>query len=104
MMRRNDEIVNEMEFRMLSACNGLSSHLPATAMKGFFQSIRRPWRGLLTAESDRYERPKPPERQYRYLPVNDEKFLSELQRAADWPTARKVLPEPIKIADHLAQL
>jgi hypothetical protein len=36
MMRRNDEIVNEMEFRMLSACNGLSSHLQATAMKGFF--------------------------------------------------------------------
>lgn len=43
-------------------------------------------------------------RQYRYFPVNDEKFLSELQRAADWLTARKVLPEPIKVTDHLAQL
>jgi sulfonate transport system substrate-binding protein len=43
-------------------------------------------------------------RQYRYFPVNDEKFLSELQRAADWLVARKVLPEPIKITDHLAQL
>jgi sulfonate transport system substrate-binding protein len=43
-------------------------------------------------------------RQYRYFPVNDEKFLSELQRAADWLAARKVLPEPIKVTDHLAQL
>jgi sulfonate transport system substrate-binding protein len=43
-------------------------------------------------------------RQYRYFPVNDEKFLSELQRAADWLTARKVLPEPIKVTDHLAQI
>jgi sulfonate transport system substrate-binding protein len=43
-------------------------------------------------------------RQYRYFPVNDEKFLSELQRAADWLVARKVLPEPIKVTDHLAQL
>jgi sulfonate transport system substrate-binding protein len=43
-------------------------------------------------------------RQYRYFPVNDEKFLSELQRAADWLVARKVLPEPIKVTEHLAQL
>ena len=43
-------------------------------------------------------------RQYRYFPVNDEKFLSELQRAADWLVARKVLPEPLKVTDHLAQL
>ena len=43
-------------------------------------------------------------RQYRYFSVNDEKFLSELQRAADWLAARKVLPEPIKVTDHLAQL
>jgi sulfonate transport system substrate-binding protein len=43
-------------------------------------------------------------RQYRYFPVNDEQFLSELQRAADWLAARKVLPEPIKVTDHLAQL
>jgi sulfonate transport system substrate-binding protein len=43
-------------------------------------------------------------RQYRYFPVNDEQFLSELQRAADWLAARKVLPEPIKVTDHLAQV
>jgi sulfonate transport system substrate-binding protein len=44
------------------------------------------------------------DRKYRYFPVNDEKFLAELQRAADWLTARKVLPEPIKVTDHLAQV
>lgn len=43
-------------------------------------------------------------RQYRYFAVNDEKFLSELQHAADWLVARKVLPEPVKVTDHLAQL
>lgn len=43
-------------------------------------------------------------RQYRYFPANDEQFLAELQRAADWLAARKVLPEQIKVTDHLAQL
>jgi sulfonate transport system substrate-binding protein len=44
------------------------------------------------------------DRKYRYFPANDENFISELQRAADWLLARKVLPEPVKITDHLAQL
>jgi sulfonate transport system substrate-binding protein len=43
-------------------------------------------------------------RQYRYFPANDENFIAELQKAADWLVARQVLPEPIKITDHLAQL
>jgi len=43
-------------------------------------------------------------RQYRYFRSTTKKFLSELQRAADWLVARKVLPEPIKVTDHLAQL
>ncbi|WP_027571323.1 NrtA/SsuA/CpmA family ABC transporter substrate-binding protein [Bradyrhizobium sp. WSM1743] len=43
-------------------------------------------------------------RTYRYFPVNDEKFLSELQKATDWLVARKVLPEPVKVSDYLAQL
>jgi len=43
-------------------------------------------------------------RQYRYFAVNDEQFLTELQRAADWLVARNVLPEPVKVTDHLAQL
>jgi sulfonate transport system substrate-binding protein len=36
--------------------------------------------------------------------VNDERFITDLQKAADWLVARKVLPEPIKVTDHLAQL
>ena len=44
------------------------------------------------------------DRKYRYFPVNDENFIAELQRAADWLVARKVLPEPVTITDHLAQL
>ncbi|MGL3213637.1 NrtA/SsuA/CpmA family ABC transporter substrate-binding protein [Bradyrhizobium sp. BR 1433] len=43
-------------------------------------------------------------RQYRYFAANDENFLAELQRAADWLVARKVLPEPIKVTDYLAQV
>jgi sulfonate transport system substrate-binding protein len=43
-------------------------------------------------------------RQYRYFSVNDERFITELQRAADWLVARKVLPEPVKVVDHLVQL
>jgi sulfonate transport system substrate-binding protein len=44
------------------------------------------------------------DRKYRYFPVNNENFIAELQRAADWLAARKVLPEPVTITDHLAQL
>ncbi|UWU75970.1 NrtA/SsuA/CpmA family ABC transporter substrate-binding protein [Bradyrhizobium huanghuaihaiense] len=43
-------------------------------------------------------------RTYRYFPVKDEKFLSELQKAADWLVARKVLPEPVKVSDYLAHI
>lgn len=43
-------------------------------------------------------------RQYRVLPVSDLEFVAELQRAADWLAARKVLPETIKVSDHLASL
>jgi sulfonate transport system substrate-binding protein len=44
------------------------------------------------------------DRKYRYFPANDENLIAELQRAADWLVARKVLPEPVKVTDHLAQL
>src|SRR3954453_3631554 len=40
-------------------------------------------------------------RQYRYFAVNDEQFIGELQKAADWLVARKVLPEPVKVTDHV---
>jgi sulfonate transport system substrate-binding protein len=43
-------------------------------------------------------------RQYRYFAVNDERFLTDLQKAADWLVERRVLPEPIKVTEHLAQL
>jgi sulfonate transport system substrate-binding protein len=43
-------------------------------------------------------------RQYRYFAANDRQFIADLQKAADWLLARKVLPEPVKITDHLAQL
>lgn len=42
-------------------------------------------------------------RQYRIHPVTDAAFVEELQNAADWLTARKVLPEPVTVADHLAK-
>lgn len=43
-------------------------------------------------------------RKYRYFAVNDEQFVGALQKAADWLVARKVLPEPVRVTDHLAQL
>lgn len=43
-------------------------------------------------------------RQYRYFGVDDKAFVSDLQRAADWLVARNILPEPVKVSDHLAQL
>jgi len=43
-------------------------------------------------------------RQYRYFSADDKQFLAELQRAADWLVERRILPEPVKVSDHLAQL
>ena len=40
-------------------------------------------------------------RKYQVIPVTDKKFIAELQNAADWLTARKVLPESINVSDHL---
>jgi sulfonate transport system substrate-binding protein len=44
------------------------------------------------------------DRKYRYFPVDDKQFVADLQRAADWLVERKILPEPVKVTDHLAQL
>jgi sulfonate transport system substrate-binding protein len=41
-------------------------------------------------------------RNFQLIAVTDQKFVGELQWAADWLTARKVLPEPVEITDHLA--
>jgi sulfonate transport system substrate-binding protein len=43
-------------------------------------------------------------RTYKLIPVTDKKFVGELQTAANWLTERKVLPESITVADHLANL
>jgi sulfonate transport system substrate-binding protein len=43
-------------------------------------------------------------RQCRYFATNDSQFIADLQKAADWLVERKVLPEPVKVTDHLAQL
>lgn len=43
-------------------------------------------------------------RQYRFHPVSDTAFVTDLQKAADWLVARKVLPEQVTVSDHLAAL
>jgi sulfonate transport system substrate-binding protein len=43
-------------------------------------------------------------RQYRLFPVNDTAFVADLQKAADWLAARKVLPEQTAVFEHLAKL
>jgi len=41
-------------------------------------------------------------RQYHIRRADDQAFLAELQHAADWLSARKVLPDRVHVADHLA--
>ncbi|CAH2599934.1 Alkanesulfonates-binding protein [Rhodovastum atsumiense] len=43
-------------------------------------------------------------RHYRFIPVTNADFIAGLQRAADWLTARRVLPDKVVVADHLARL
>jgi sulfonate transport system substrate-binding protein len=43
-------------------------------------------------------------RHYSLFSVNDKIFVINLQKAADWLTARKVLPESVTVADHLANI
>jgi sulfonate transport system substrate-binding protein len=43
-------------------------------------------------------------RRYVIYPVTDQEFVADLQRAADWLVARKVLPEAVTVSDHLARL
>jgi sulfonate transport system substrate-binding protein len=43
-------------------------------------------------------------RQVSVRSVNDAPFIVELQTAANWLSARKVLPEAVTITDHLARL
>jgi sulfonate transport system substrate-binding protein len=41
-------------------------------------------------------------RQYHIKRADDQEFLAQLQHAADWLSARKVLPDQVHVADHLA--
>lgn len=41
------------------------------------------------------------QRHYTLIPTSDAAFVAQLQKAADWLTARKILPEQITVADHL---
>jgi sulfonate transport system substrate-binding protein len=41
-------------------------------------------------------------RQYHIRRADDQVFLADLQRAADWLSARKVLPDQVRVSDHLA--
>lgn len=43
-------------------------------------------------------------RRYQLYPVTDQSFVADLQKATEWLVARKVLPEPVTVADHLAKL
>jgi len=43
-------------------------------------------------------------RRFRFYSADDERFVSEPQKAADWLVARKILPEAIKVSDHLAAI
>jgi sulfonate transport system substrate-binding protein len=36
--------------------------------------------------------------------VQDAKFIQEFQQAADWLSERRILPEKVRVADHLARL
>lgn len=43
-------------------------------------------------------------RQYLFYPPSDGVFVAELQNAANWLAARKILPGRLTVADHLAQI
>lgn len=62
----------------------------AQAKGGYADAVRQHLAGL--------------KRKYTIHSVGDEVFVKELQTAADWLTERKVLPEKVKVTDHLAAL
>ena len=70
--------------------NGREAELIAQKKAGYSDGIRDQFIAL--------------KRSYRLYPVDDLEFVGNLQKAADWLVARKVLPEPVTVAEHLAQL
>lgn len=43
-------------------------------------------------------------RQFKLYSVTDQDFVTRLQKASEWLVARKILPEPVTVSNHLAQL
>lgn len=43
-------------------------------------------------------------RRYVIYPVTDQGFVADLQKAAEWLVARKVLPEAVTVSEYLARL
>ena len=43
-------------------------------------------------------------RQFRFYAVSDKQFVADLQKAADWLVVRRILPEPVNVTEHLADL
>ena len=43
-------------------------------------------------------------RQYKFYGPDHKGFVDNLQKAADWLTERKILPESVVVADHLARV
>ncbi|HEY0201908.1 MAG TPA: NrtA/SsuA/CpmA family ABC transporter substrate-binding protein [Burkholderiaceae bacterium] len=75
------------------------------------------WATANTAEAEKVAQGNPPryseevrqhflslKRRYDIHPVTDQAFVAELQKASDWLTKRKVLPESITVSDYLAKV
>ena len=39
-------------------------------------------------------------RRYILYPVADRQFVAQLQKAAEWLVARRILPEAVTVSDH----
>lgn len=44
------------------------------------------------------------QRRWEFHGVDDQPFIAQFQKAADWLAERRILPRPVKVAEHLAKL
>jgi sulfonate transport system substrate-binding protein len=91
----NPDLVRAVNAALASEAEWASTH-PAEA-EYIGQKIAR----YSDAVRDRFVDMK---RRYLVHPVTSREFVTDLQQAADWLLARKVLPEAVTVADHLAQI
>lgn len=73
-----------------ASANSREAETIAQARAGYRDEVRDHFIGL--------------KRQYKLYPVTDTAFVDDLQKASEWLVARKVLPEPVNVRDHLAKL